>query len=52
MDLDATDRALLMLLSEDARVSHRSLARTLGLAQGTVTNRIRRLVDEGGIDGQ
>lgn len=51
MDLDATDRALLMLLSEDARVSHRSLARTLGLAQGTVTNRIRRLEDEGVIEG-
>ena len=51
MDLDATDRALLMLLSEDARVSHRSLARTLGLAQGTVTNRIRRLEEEGVIEG-
>ena len=24
MDMDATDRALLMLLSEDARVSHRA----------------------------
>ncbi len=51
MDLDATDRALLMLLSEDARVSHRSLARTLGIAQGTVTNRVRRLEQEGVIEG-
>jgi DNA-binding Lrp family transcriptional regulator len=51
MNLDATDRALLSLLSEDARVSHRSLARTLGIAQGTVTNRVRRLEQEGVIEG-
>lgn len=51
MNLDATDRALLTLLSEDARVSHRSLARTLGIAQGTVTNRVRRLEQEGVIEG-
>ena len=51
MDLDETDRALLRLLSEDARASHRQLARTLGLAQGTVTNRLRRLEEEGVIKG-
>ena len=46
MNLDETDRALLHLLGKDARVSHRQLARELGLAQGTVTNRIRRLEQE------
>ena len=51
MNLDETDRALLHLLGEDARVSHRQLARELGLAQGTVTNRIRRLEQEGVIEG-
>ena len=51
VELDATDRMLLKLLSEDARASHRHLARTLGLAQGTVTNRVRRLEDEGVIEG-
>ena len=51
VELDATDRMLLKLLSEDARASHRHLARTLGLAQGTVTNRLRRLEDEGVIEG-
>ena len=51
MNLDETDRALLQLLGEDARVSHRQLARELGLAQGTVTNRIRRLEQEGVIEG-
>ncbi|MDA0925138.1 MAG: Lrp/AsnC family transcriptional regulator [archaeon] len=51
MNLDETDIALLRLLNEDARASHRHLARTLGLAQGTVTNRLRRLEDEGIIVG-
>ena len=51
MELDTTDRALLVLLSNDARVSHRSLARSLGIAQGTVTNRIRRMEEQGVIQG-
>lgn len=51
MDLDETDQALLKRLHEDARVSHRQLARELGIAQGTVTNRIRRLENEGVIEG-
>ena len=46
MDLDETDLALLRLLKEDARLSHRHLARNLGVAQGTVTNRLRRLEEE------
>ena len=51
MQLDETDRALLLLLSEDARISHRALARTLGIAQGTGTNRVRRLEETGVIQG-
>ena len=51
MNLDETDRALLQLLGEDARVSHRQLARELGIAQGTVSNRVRRLEEEGVIEG-
>lgn len=51
MDLDETDLALLRLLKEDARLSHRHLARNLGVAQGTVTNRLRRLEEEGVIEG-
>ena len=51
MQLDETDRALLLLLTEDARISHRALARTLGIAQGTVTNRVRRLEESGVIQG-
>jgi DNA-binding Lrp family transcriptional regulator len=51
MDLDETDLRLLSLLNEDARQSQRQLARELGVAQGTVTNRIRRLEDGGVISG-
>ena len=43
MLLDDTDRKLLALLQTDARASHRQLARDMGVAQGTVTNRLKRL---------
>ncbi len=51
MDLDATDRALLAALLEDARISQRGLAKRVGVAQGTITNRLRRLEEMGIIKG-
>ena len=51
MNLDETDLSLLSLLNTDARQSQRQLARKLGVAQGTVTTRIKRLEDEGIISG-
>jgi len=51
MDLDATDRALLAALLEDARISQRGLAKRVGVAQGTITNRLRRLEEMGVIKG-
>ncbi|WP_438995215.1 Lrp/AsnC family transcriptional regulator [Poseidonia sp.] len=51
VDLDDTDRRLLSLLNDDARQSQRQLARQLGVAQGTVTNRIKRLEECGVISG-
>lgn len=51
VELDDIDRTLLSLLKDDARASHRHLARTMGLAQGTVTNRLRRLEEVGVIEG-
>ena len=51
MDLDATDRDLLAALLEDARISQRGLAKRVGVAQGTITNRLRRLEGMGGIKG-
>ena len=51
MLLDDTDRKLLALLQTDARASHRQLARDMGVAQGTVTNRLKRLEEAGVIQG-
>ena len=51
MNLDDTDRALLAAMLEDARISQRALARKVGIAQGTVLNRIRRMENMGLIKG-
>lgn len=44
--LDETDRGILSFLSENARISNREIAQRLGIAEGTVRARIKRLVDE------
>ena len=51
MDLDDTDRAILAALLEDARCSQRELARIVGVAQGTITNRLKRMEEAGVIRG-
>ena len=51
MNLDATDRTILAALLEDARISQRGLAKRVGGAQGTLTNRLRRLEEMGVIKG-
>jgi DNA-binding Lrp family transcriptional regulator len=43
LDLDPIDRALLRALSENARASGASLAATVGIAESTVSLRLRRL---------
>ena len=50
--LDATDRAILRALSEDAGLSAGEIGRRLGLSQPAAWRRIRRLEDEGVIAGQ
>ena len=50
-DLDGTDRAILGALLEDARYSQREIAKRVGVAQGTVTNRLRRMEEAGIIVG-
>mgnify|MGYP006213622041 CR=1 FL=1 len=47
MDLDEVDRAILNSLLSDARASQRQLSRDVGVAQGTITNRIRRMEELG-----
>ena len=41
--LDAVDRQLIDILSRDARVSNRKIATDLGVTEGTVRGRIKRL---------
>jgi DNA-binding Lrp family transcriptional regulator len=49
--LDATDRALLALLRDDARASMAELARALGLSRTTVQSRMERLKRQRVISG-
>jgi len=51
MSLDTTDRAIIEALYKDARLSQRQLAQIVGVAQGTITNRIRKLEATGAIQG-
>lgn len=44
--MDDTDRRLIALLRQDARMSAATLATRLGVSRGTVTNRLRRLEDQ------
>jgi Lrp/AsnC family transcriptional regulator for asnA, asnC and gidA len=45
--LDAFDRQIIDLLTVDARVSNRQIAARLGVTEGTIRGRIRRLEDGG-----
>ncbi|WP_298015676.1 Lrp/AsnC family transcriptional regulator [uncultured Castellaniella sp.] len=49
--MDSTDQQLIRLLRANARASVATLARRLGVARGTVTQRMRRLEDAGLIVG-
>lgn len=49
--MDTTDLRLLALLRRNARTPVAALAQQLGVSRGTVTNRVRRLEDEGVITG-
>jgi DNA-binding Lrp family transcriptional regulator len=49
--MDDTDRQLIALLRNDARASVASLAKQLGVARGTVQNRMARLESTGTIVG-
>ena len=49
--MDDTDRQLIGLLRNNARASVASLAKALGVARGTVQNRMSRLAGQGTIVG-
>jgi Lrp/AsnC family transcriptional regulator, regulator for asnA, asnC and gidA len=44
--LDAVDRQIVARLSEDARVSNRQIAADLGVTEGTVRARVKRMEEE------
>ena len=52
MELDATDRAILRALSQDASLSAAALGRRLGMGQPATWRRIRRLQEGGALAGQ
>jgi len=45
IQLDDLDRSIVELLKRDGRQSNREVARSLGVSEGTVRNRLRRLFD-------
>ena len=47
MKLSASDRELIILLNQDARMTSAEISRQLGVAERTVRNRIARLINEG-----
>lgn len=49
--MDDTDRKLIALLRQDARLPVATLAAKLGVSRGTVTNRLKKLEDEQWIVG-
>ena len=49
--MDDTDRKLIALLRQNARLSVAQLAAKLGVSRGTVTNRLKKLEDEQVISG-
>jgi DNA-binding Lrp family transcriptional regulator len=51
MDLDATDRALLALVQEDARTPQAALGARVGLSAAAVNRRLRRLSEAGILTG-
>lgn len=49
--LDRTDRAILALLQQDARLTNKELAARVGVAQSTCSERVRRLERTGVFSG-
>ena len=45
-ELDSTDAAIVARLSQDARLSNREIAEELGVTEGTVRARVKRMEEE------
>ena len=46
MKLDDTDKRIISMLQENGRTANNEIAEKLGISEGTVRNRVRRLTDE------
>ena len=46
---DRTDREIIALLHDDGRITNNEIARKLGVSEGTVRNRIKKLSDTGAL---
>jgi DNA-binding Lrp family transcriptional regulator len=44
--IDDVDRDILRMLQSDARLSYRTIAKALNLSTGTVSHRVKRLIDD------
>ncbi|GLU32032.1 Lrp/AsnC family transcriptional regulator [Trinickia caryophylli] len=51
MELDKTDRGILMAVQADGRTTHAQLAETVGLTETPCARRLRRLESDGYIEG-
>jgi DNA-binding Lrp family transcriptional regulator len=49
--MDSTDLQLIALLRQDARATVATLAHKLGVSRGTVSNRVKKLEDQGIVTG-
>ena len=49
--IDETDRKIIRVLQEDGRASLRKISEIVGVALGTVSNRVNRLEESGIITG-
>ena len=47
IELDPTDRAIIEALRQDGRAANSAIAAELGVAEGTVRQRIKKLIDAG-----
>lgn len=48
--MDDTDREILSILEEDGRASYTDIAEEIGVSEGTVRNRVERMVENGTIE--
>ncbi len=46
-DIDALDRKIILELQEDARRSYKDIAEKLNVSEGTIKNRVTRLINQG-----